>query len=338
MKKLLFVLLSLLLIVPIPANAQSTKVEQSSDNAKSTQDSIQAQSKQLEVKGLEVTPFIFDLDVEKGKEISSKVDLVNHSTSPLIITVSPRDFLPGDDGQPQFIPDPTINDPTFSLAEWVELGTASQFTIQPGQLVSVPFKLHPPQNAEDGTHYGALLFSYVGISATGSASEIQQSVGTIILVRYGVARELGKTTLTADKHLLWGSDQITFQNVFEDTGNVHVQPKGEIYIRNIFGQTVATQFVNRDAANVLPKTKRTFINTWYPSNFAFGRFTAESILNYGRGHLETKSIQVIWILPWYLLLIFISIIFFLTWFWLHGIHLYHRRVVKKHIERTTTQD
>jgi hypothetical protein len=310
MKKIILAIF-ILLLVPVPVVAQDNFL----------------------VRGLEITPFLMDLDVAKGGEIKSQIDLTNRSTSPLIITVTPRDFLPGLEGQPEFVPDVQINDPTFSLATWIDLGIESQFTIQPGELVTVPFTLRPPANAEDGTHYGALLFSYVGSSATGSASEIQQSIGSIILVRYGVGRELGDTTLTASRKLMFNADKVTFENKFINTGNVHVQPKGEVYVKNIWGKVIDTPFVNRDAANVLPKTERTFVNTWYPSSFAFGRYTAESVLIYGRGRLEAKDKQVIWVLPFYYLIAIAILIAIVLWFFLHGRHWHKRRVIDRHYEK-----
>src|SRR4051812_23696911 len=70
-----------------------------------------------DIRGLEVTPFLIELDVAKGGTMQSHVDLTNHSTAPIVITAAPRDFLPGEDGQPQFVPDPhQENNPTFSLS------------------------------------------------------------------------------------------------------------------------------------------------------------------------------------------------------------------------------
>lgn len=288
------------------------------------------------VRGLEVSPFLLDLDVPKGGSVSTEVTLTNRSSTALIITVTPRDFLPGVDGQPRFVPDTTINDPTFSLASWVTLKGNSQFTIQPEQSVSVLFSLNPPNNAEQGTHYGALLFSYVGQSATGSASEVQQSVGTIVLVRYGEAREGGEVELKPSHRFLFNTDKVTFENKFINTGNVHVQPKGEVYVKNLWGRIIETPFVNRDAANILPKTDRTFINTWYPSTFAFGRYTTETVLSFGRGRLEARDKVIIWVLPWYILLFTGIVIAIILWFIFHGRHWHRRRVVRKHLERQTS--
>jgi hypothetical protein len=285
------------------------------------------------IKGLEVSPFLLELDVAKGGTIQSEVNLTNRSTEPLYINTTPRDFLPGEEGQPQFIPDPGQNDITFSLSSWVELNNFSRFIIQPGETIKVPFTVNPPKDAEQGTHYGALLFSYAGKSSEGSSSEVQQSIGTILLVYYGQARENGTVELSTNKKIFWNSDKVDFQNKFINSGNVHVKPKGEIHIKNIFGRESSNVFINRDAANVLPKSDRTFVSTWYPTNFAFGRYTAESIVSYGRGKLEARSEIVIWVLPIYYVIALGALIVFLLWVIFHGRHIHKRRVIRKHLEK-----
>jgi hypothetical protein len=202
----------------------------------------------------------------------------------------------------------------------------------------VNFSVNPPKDAEQGTHYGALLFSYSGKLAEGSVSEVQQSVGTILLVYYGQGRENGTVKSQADKHLIWSPDKVTFTERFSNTGNVHVKPKGEVRVRNMFGQIASTPQINRDAANVLPLSDRTFITTWYPSSFSFGRYTAESVIIYGRGKLEAKNTVVIWILPWYLDLPILIILALIIWIIFHGRHLHKRRVIRKHLARTQTEE
>ncbi len=290
-----------------------------------------------EIRGLEVAPFLIELDVAKGGTVESHIDLINHSTNPLVITASPRDFLPGEDGQPQFVPDPQKNNPTFSLSSWVKLSTPETFTVNPGQLVTVNFSVNPPKDAEQGTHYGALLFSYSGKLSEGSVSEVNQSVGTILLVYYGQGRENGSVRSASDKKFVFSPDKVTFTERFSNTGNVHVKPKGEVKIKNMFGQIVSTPQINRDAANILPLSERTFITSWFPSSFSFGRYTAQTVLVYGRGKLEAKDTVVIWVLPWYLDLIVIFVVALLLWIIFHGRHLHKRRVIRKHLEKTQSE-
>ncbi len=285
------------------------------------------------VSGLEVSPFLIELDVPKGGTTSSHIDLVNRSTQSLAVSITPRDFLPGEEGQPEFVPDEEFNDRTFSLASWINISGDSKIVLQPGELRTVNFTVNPPVNSEQGTHYGAVLFSFVNESEQSQASEVQQSIGTILLVYYGETRENGVADLKVNKEVFWQADKVTFTNLFQNLGNVHVKPKGEVYIKNIFGQIVGTSFINRDAANVLPRTNRGFVSTWYPSSLSFGRYTAESKITYGPNRLEAHDKVVIWILPWYLDIVVIAALIIILWIIFHGRHLHKRRVVKRHLEK-----
>lgn len=279
---------------------------------------------------LGIAPFLEELEVEKGSSIEREITLSNSSDQAVTVYISTRDFLPGGRGQPIFIPDDEYNDLTFSLAAWITLPQGSQVSIPPQGSVTIPYKVNPPINAEQGTHYGAIVFSLTD-GATLSGLGITQSVATIIIVGYGQARTEGEVNFFPDKNILWWNDKIEFTTRFTNTGLVHAKPKGEVFIKNIFGRQVANLVVNRDAATVLPKSERTFINDWFVSPISIGPYKAEAIIYYGKEKLEARSVQTIWILPAYWLafiLIFISIV---IWFIVHGRHWHRRRVIAKHI-------
>lgn len=282
--------------------------------------------------GLTVAPFILELEVEKGSTLDSEVTVTNNTGRDLFLIATPKDFLAGQDGMPMFIPDDVKNDNTFSLASWIKLKNEDKFPIKAGEEIKVPFTINPPADAEDGSHYGALLFNYTSGEDVGG-SVIKQSVGPIILVRYGWGRERGQIELASEKKVYWKPTTVNFQTKFINEGNVHVKPKGEIYIKDIFGRTVATPFINKDGANVLPLTDRTFSASWIPSNFAFGFYRAEVVVTYGETRLEEREKIIVWVMPWYTTTALALILIGFTYYWLHGHHVYKRRIIKRHIEK-----
>lgn len=307
--KYIFILFATLMLWPIGASAQAPSFT-----------------------GLTVAPFILELDVPKGGSANSEITVTNNYDKDLYLITTPKDFLASGDGRPIFVPDEVENDLTFSLASWIKLQVPDKFPIKARQEIKVPFTISPPANAEDGTHYGALLFNYTSGEDVGG-SVIKQSVGPIILVRYGWGRERGHVELSPEKKVYWSPDQVDFTANFINEGNVHVKPKGEIYIKDIFGRVVATPFVNRDGANVLPKTNRLFSASWLPSNFSFGFYRAQIILTYGDTRLEDRDQIIIWVMPWYTTAIVILILLAIIYYRVHGHHVYKRRVIRKHIEK-----
>lgn len=286
---------------------------------------------QTQKREINISPFLQELEVEKGGQKQSSISVTNNGEQVLTVSVSLKDFLPGDRGEPLFVPDPEFNEQTFSLASWIKIEGGTEIVLQPRETKEVSYTINPPLNAEQGTHYGAVLFSYKGDQQL-SGVGITQSVGTIILVSYGEARSQGDTNFSVDHKVEFLNNKFSFTNLFTNTGNVHVKPKGEIQFKNIFGKIVGSSFVNRDADNVLPKSERTFISEWYPNNLSFGPYRATLILNYGKEKLELRSEQIIWVLPIYFLGLIFIIIILLFWYFLHGRHWHKRRIISKHIK------
>jgi hypothetical protein len=77
---------------------------------------------------------------------------------------------------------------------------------------------------------------------------------------------------------------VKFLTQFQSTGNVHVRPTGNIFIKNWLGQQVATLNVNNSQATVLPDTIKTFDSSW---NDSF--ITNEPKLEYGQPKLDKNG-------------------------------------------------
>lgn len=334
-----FIILIVLLSLPVSpmaikgALAQEDQLIQSSTSSSSGGQNSSTGA----LRGLEITPFLLDLEVPKGGSIDSEIVVTNRSSTTESVVVESRDFLPGSEGQPEFVPDTDFNDETFSLASWVKIKDPTQFVLQPNESRKVEFSLNPSERAEQGTHYGAILFSYGSGGASGNMSEVQQSLGTIILVKYGVTRENGKVQQVLSDRIVWNPSRVTITSLFENTGNVHVKPKGEVYIKNMWGKVIETPFVNRDAANVLPKTIRGFVSFWYPSNWSFGLYTAETVLIFGNTRLEARDKHYILVVPYYFDILIVIAIILLLWYFLHGRHWHKRRIINKHLNNNSKE-
>ncbi len=280
--------------------------------------------------GLNINPFIIESDVAKGETSSGSVTVTNWSDDTLQVTVTPKDFVPNHDtGQPVFVPDDEMNDKTFSLAQWVSFPEGQTFKLNPQESKEVKYALSPPEDAEQGSHYGALLFSYRGSERNRTVGQITPTIGSVILVRYGQAREMGETGLASKKSVMFTNDSFEFSTKFTNSGNVHVKPKGEIYFKNLFGKVVASVPVNRDAEVLLPGVGKTFESKWYPSGLSFGRYVAEVSMEYGKNRLEAKDQVVVWVLPIHLVVGFIVFVGGILWFCFRGIHIYNRWLLRQ---------
>lgn len=287
---------------------------------------------QNEIREITISPFLQELDVAKGATTENIIEVTNNGVTPVSLQIVARDFLPGKRGEPEFIPDTEFNDVTFSLASWISFPEGTRLELAPQEKKAVKYFVNPPVNAEQGSHYGAILFSLSG-SSTLSGVGINQSIGTIVIVGYGEARPEGQVQFIAEPKFVWWNEEVEFTNTFNNSGRVHVKPKGEIYIANIFGQLIASPSINRDAANVLPQSDRTFVAEWDPRTFAFGPYSVESVITFGNQRLELRDKQTVWVLPLYLVVPLLVAVGFVVWFAFHGRHWHRRRVITKHISK-----
>ncbi len=283
-----------------------------------------------ETREINISPFLQELEVAKGSSLQSSITITNTSEQELTVSIATKDFLAGDRGEPLFVPDAEFNELTFSLASWITIDGGSTVILGPKQSKDIVYHINPPANAEQGTHYGAVMFSYDSDRQLAGVG-ITQSVGTIVLVRYGEARSQGMMSFSVDHRVEFFNNKFRFTNVFTNTGNVHVKPKGEIQFKNIFGKVVGSSFINRDGDNVLPQSDRTFLADWNPGNFSFGPYRANVLVTYGKEKLELRSEEIIWVFPVQVLVLLFFVVTIILWFIIHGRHWHRRRVLKKHL-------
>ena len=68
-------------------------------------------------------------------------------------------------------------------------------------------------------------------------------------------------SLNVDKNF-YEYPPIKFSTVFENIGNVHIRPTGNIFIKDWLGNQVGMIPVNENNGAVLPNVKKTFSSTW----------------------------------------------------------------------------
>ncbi len=251
----------------------------------------------LEVQGLSIDPFIFEIDAAPGENISRSITLTNTTNEPLDFIASVNDFVPsGVAGQPLFLAANADADSKFSLSKWISITRQPEFTILPLGDTRVDFDITIPSDVEPGSHYGGILFGRPQGETAITGSAVQHKVGAIIIVRLGSSQESIDIEKYGTQKKVYWHGPIEFKTLITNLGNVHSKPKGEITIRNLVGGQITQLPMNRDAAIVLPESQREFSSIWNP-RYAFGRYTAEQIIYYGNPKLEKRVTTVIWVIP-----------------------------------------
>ena len=301
------------------------------------------------VLALTVSPPVIELGGNPGQEVKSIIRLFNETDQTVNVWTSTADFgaKKGEEGEPVFY-EPTEKE--NDLSKWIKI-VPGPISIPPLSWQSIPFSVKIPNNADPGGHYAAIFFGNRPPEKS-KAVGIVSKVGSLVLLRVtGDIHEEGKllTFSLKDKKKFFEFLPVTFEIRFQNSGNVHLKPQGEIVITDMVGKVEGRVPVNkvRSGGNVLPNSIRKYEASWVkkeyreiPStfwgkvlaeknNFAFGKYRANLTLEYGLNPKKAYGVLYFWVFPWHLILVsaigFILLILLLYF----GIKRYNRWIIKK---------
>ncbi|MFA5831570.1 MAG: hypothetical protein WC878_07120 [Candidatus Paceibacterota bacterium] len=253
---------------------------------------------------LTVTPPLFQLSIGPGESWSSTIKVLNNNPYDVDIYASALNFQVKDEsGIGRFVPAETAATTSYSLAGWLNV-QKEPIHIPAEKTGIVPFTLHVPENAEPGGHYGAILTGNQPAAREGSnVVNVSAAISTLFLVRVnGEMIEKGDIREFSLDKRWYQEPKVNFSLRFENKGNVHLLPRGEISIRNMWGKERGKILVNQesDFGNVLPKSIRKFSFEWSGEDnfFEIGRYTAVATLSFGGQEKETAYREIsFWVVP-----------------------------------------
>lgn len=285
---------------------------------------------------LSISPSLYEMSAEPGQEWRSTLKVVNVNKFDLTVYADVVNFAPrGEGGEGMFMPVGEEGE-GVTLAEWFSI-TTEPIIIPREQSVEIPFSVRVPFDASPGGHFAAILIGTKPIANTDGSSKLQtaQMVTSLFFARVaGDVVESGTIReFTTEKSIL-GRPEATFSLRFENKGNVHLQPRGEIKIYNMWGEERGIVPINQQAnfGNVLPESIRKFLFTWKGewSVSDIGRYSAIATLGYGTEEVQFASAKTyFWVLPLKLLFgIFLGVsIFIVLLTWLVRLYVRHMLVV-----------
>ncbi len=300
-------------------------------------------------------PPSFEFGAKPGETIPTKVKVFNETTQAVTLYSSTANFKAKDEtGVPDFLT--VVEDDT--LATWISLAPGP-FVLQPGERLEVPVEIVVPKNAGAGGHFAGIFFSPQAPQPTGQTSEvvIGSKIAALVLLRVeGEIREAGAIAefATTSGETTFNRLPIDFLLRFQNSGNVHVRPTGNITIRNLLGGTSTVLPINSTQGAVLPASTRKFEATWEKmtgspargsffkefayewSNFAFGPYTANVALTYGQANDKSATATVrFWVLPWRILILSILVIILIIWLIVRLVKHYNRWIIRKASQNQT---
>lgn len=245
---------------------------------------------------------------------------------------------------------PALHDlePTDEFAKWVTFSEPT-FTVLPEEWKTVTATFNVPKEASFGYYY-AFVFTRVKDRDDLAPQETAVVGGTATLVLLearvpDAKREITVTEFATDK-TVYEFLPVHFTVNLKNSGNVHVAPRGNIFLSQGKDKDIALLELNPNKGSILPDSGRVFETDWsdgFPvyeeaiennqvvldeqgnqtyhltwnfenaSHLRFGKYTAKMLLVYDDGvrDVPIEGVASFWVIPWRLLagVLFIGIFF-----------------------------
>ena len=302
----------------------------------------------MAARALTISPPTFDFTVSPGNTIKDVVRVLNESDEAIVITPEAFNFTAKEEvqGSPDFYPaDEERNG--YELAPWIKFPRES-VTIEARKNFNLEYSIEVPENAQPGGHFGAI---HLKVSKPGQTAEegatvsVQGVTSSLIFVRVtGDLTEELNVAQFAGEQVMYTHLPVDLNLRVENKGTVHLRPVGNVFITNMFGRQVASLDVNPTMRSVLPASARRFEISWFKrrvadgaseltkeiKNFAFGKYTATLVLNYGLDNKVAGASYDFWVIPWQALLLILGVLLAVAFILKYAVRGYNSMVIRRY--------
>lgn len=274
-----------------------------------------------------VTPPLIQLTIGPGEKWTSALKVVNANSYDVAYVAEVVNFeSEGEGGGGKLSPVLSGDEASsHSLAAWIAV-SKEPFVVPAGTSAEVPFTVNIPTDASPGGHYAAILIGTQSGNGRGAGASLSISsfVSSLIFVRIqGDVVEAGRIREFRSVEPFYDTAKADFLLRFENTGNTHLRPQGDITLYNMWGKERGKLEISHktNLGNVLPKSVRRFEFSWEGemNPFDIGRYSAIVTLSYGEDSKHNVSASTFfWVIPIVPVSVgFGSVLFFIllmTWF------------------------
>ena len=250
-----------------------------------------------------VGPGKIELQIEPGESKIVEITISNRTGVKKTFDVLTEDFTGSSDPSQTVMLLGSDRGP-YSMKDYVSV-SAPRFTLGHNERARIPVTISIPADAEPGGRYGSVLVSTVSTEAkvadeqgTQPQSAVISRIGSLFFVTIpGKVEKAGalRDFTTVPEQSFYQNGPINFGVLFENTGAIHLIPRGELRIKNIFDEEVG--YLQIEPWFVMPKSLRLREITW-DRDFLFGRYTATVQINKGYDDALDTMNYSFWVLPW----------------------------------------
>jgi hypothetical protein len=228
-----------------------------------------------------VSPPVIELTAKPGEKVQEKFRVRNNLDTSIDLQLSVRRLTSDPtDGNP--IPEGT---PTGEELKWVSFDK-SEFTARPSEWQDITFTIDIPSSAAYGYYYVFRITPKEDSEFESTGSRIKGEVLIVTLLNVKKDGATSKTELVSFKPKNGISEflPVDFSVKLANKGNVHVKPRGNIFITRGGGKEIGILEVNPGVGSILPGGTREFDSSWTD-----GFIVKEPVIEDGEVKLDGKG-------------------------------------------------
>lgn len=309
---------------------------------------------------LTVFPATIDLVSQPGSTVTQKIRIRNNTSTPIDLSVKTSKLATTTQG------DVVPVDSNDSYLSWISY-TPSSFTARPNEWTDITVQIKIPDTAAFGYYYAIRISPTNGAiqNKTNGSTLIGQALVPLLLnvQKPGATAALRLVSFTPSSSL-FEYLPATFTITFSNTGNIHIRPQGNVFIRTGNTDTAVLDF-NPGYGALLPGQKRSFTANWNDgflvqepviqdgtvlrdktgnpqthlvihwdrlTAFRIGKYSAHLLAVYDNGTRDVpiEATVTFWVFPWKIVLGAVAaviVIVFCIKLWLSW---YVKRQIRKH--------
>lgn len=246
-------------------------------------------------------PAKVEVALDPGTQVTKQLTVQNRTGEKRSFAVEIEDIRGSDDTSTAVILMGDADGP-YPLRKYI-LPEVSSFELEQGEKITLTITIDIPAGTPPGGRFGTVLLSSTpstdGLSETEkSGAKIITRLGSLFFVRVnGDVVEDGALKdfrIDGGKLLYTTGTPESFEILFENNGNVHLNPYGSITVRNLAGKDVDEIEIKPYYA--LPDSLRSRTVAW-ERELMMGRYTAELKLYPGYGEEFTLRKISFWVIP-----------------------------------------
>lgn len=293
---------------------------------------------------LVTSPLPISLIAEPGTSVTAELKVKNAGTEAENLKIEILKFKAYEDTGKPALQD---IEPTDEFVKWVSFSEPT-VTVLPEEWKTVTATFNVPKEASFGYYY-AFVFSRVKDKEDLAPQETAVVGGTATLVLLearvpDAKRTIEVTEFSTDK-TVYEFLPVRFTVSLRNTGNVHVAPRGNLFLSQGDDKDIALLEINPSKGSILPESTRVFDSEWkdgFPvyeetvedgkvvldelgqqthhitwnfentSHLRMGKYTAKMLLVYDDGtrDIPIEGVVSFWVMPWRLLAAAVFIVIF----------------------------